>query len=604
MKNLNNSTCAVLGVGTVAICALIGVWPRAMHAQAKPASSEHVALRHFEDRWWQFYLQNNPESATQLGEYRYNNQLSRYSPEYFAGLRKQAAAMLADLRAIDMNGASDADELDRKLLVGALEDQIKGIDMKVWEMPVDQFNGIQINLPQIATYAPFDTVRHYEDYIERLKQIPDRLQQVVATLKLGEKDGLMPPRFLLEQSVQQCTSVAEPSGDRSPFASPVTHMPASFSPADKQRLHQEIVGVINDRVRPAYRTFEKFLAADYAPKGRTQPGIWSLPNGDALYRFDIHIQTTSDLSPEQIHELGLAQVNEIEGELDALAKTQGYQNGKAYAKALSADPSTKAKSREEILNNFRRYIGQMEPKLPQLFGLLPKAKLIVTSVPAYMEKEGSTEYIAGTPDGSRPGQVWVDTYDPTHHDMTDDEATAYHEGIPGHHMQISIAQELPGLHPFHRAIQVNSYVEGWALYAERLGKEVGFYREPKMEYGRLASELFRAVRLVEDTGVHYKHWTRQQMVDYFNAHMGYCPQSEVDRYIAWPGQALGYKLGQLKILELRKRAQDRLGSRFDIRAFHDEILNAGSLPLNLLDARVTAWIDRQQAGTGRRSLGN
>ena len=281
--------------------------------------------------------------------------------------------------------------------------------------------------------------------------------------------------------------------------------------------------VIDDQVRPAYRKFEAFLVADYVPKGRTQPGIWSLPQGDQLYRFDVHLQTTSDLTPEQIHQLGLAQVREIEGEIDALAKTQGFSNGKAYAKALSSDPSTKAKSREEILNNFRHYIDQMRPKLPQLFGLLPKAKLIVTSVPAYMEKEGSTEYIAGTPDGSRPGQVWVDTYDPTHHDMTDDEATAYHEGIPGHHMQISIAQELPGLHSFHRAIQINSYAEGWALYAERLGKEVGFYRDPKMDYGRLASELFRAVRLVVDTGVHYKHWSRQQMVDFFNAHLGILP---------------------------------------------------------------------------------
>jgi uncharacterized protein (DUF885 family) len=505
--------------------------------------------------------------------------------------------MLADLRAIDMTGASEQDDLDRKLLQSSLEDQIKSIDLKLWEMPVDQMTGVQIVLPQIPTFAPFDTVRHYDDYIERLKQIPDRLQQIVATLKQGEKDGMMQPRFLLEKAVQQCSNVADPAGEQNAFASPVSHMPAAFSPADKQRLHEEILRVIDEQVRPAYRTFEKFLATSYAPKGRTQPGIWSLPNGDALYRFNVHLQTTSDLSPEQIHQLGLAQVHEIEGELDALAKKQGYPDRKAYAKALSNDPHTFAKSREEILNNFRHYIGQMEPKLPQLFGLLPKARLIVASVPAYMEKEGSTEYISGTPDGSRRGQVWVDTYDPTHHDMTDDEATAYHEGIPGHHMQISIAQELPGLHPFHRAIQVNSYAEGWALYAERLGKEVGFYRDPKMDYGRLMSELFRGVRLVVDTGVHYKRWTRQQMVDYFNTHFGSCPQSEVDRYIAWPGQALGYKLGQLKILELRKRAQDRLGSRFDIRAFHDEILNAGSLPLNLLDARVTTWIERQRAGT-------
>jgi uncharacterized protein (DUF885 family) len=277
-----------------------------------------------------------------------------------------------------------------------------------------------------------------------------------------------------------------------------------------------------------------------------------------------------------------------------LAKKAGYPDGKTFISAVHADPKLKAASREQILDNFRRYIGQMEPKLPELFGILPKAKLVVVSVPEYMEKESSTQYINGTPDGSRPGQVWVDTYDATHHDMLDDEATAYHEGVPGHHMQISIAQELPGIHPFHRALQYNAYVEGWALYAERVGKEVGFYQNPANDLGRLQSELFRAVRLVVDTGVHYKRWTREQMVDFFNQHFGEAPQAEVDRYIAWPGQALGYKLGQLKILELRQRAQTELGGKFDLRVFHDEVLNAGALPLDLLDARMKRWISNVQ----------
>jgi uncharacterized protein (DUF885 family) len=247
----------------------------------------------------------------------------------------------------------------------------------------------------------------------------------------------------------------------------------------------------------------------------------------------------------------------------------------------------------------------MEPRLPQMFGILPKAKLVVVSVPEYMEKESSTQYIAGTPDGSRSGQVWVDTYDPTHHDMLDDEVTAYHEGIPGHHMQVSIAQELPDVHPFHRTLQFNAYAEGWALYSELLGKEVGFYEDPASDLGRLQSELFRAVRLVVDTGVHYKRWTRQQMIDYFNLHFGDPQETEVDRYIAWPGQALGYKLGQLKILELRERAKSKLGGKFDLRAFHDEILNAAALPLDVLDARVTAWIAKQtgQKQTGQRQTG-
>jgi uncharacterized protein (DUF885 family) len=247
-----------------------------------------------------------------------------------------------------------------------------------------------------------------------------------------------------------------------------------------------------------------------------------------------------------------------------------------------------------VLDRYSHFIGQMEPKLPQLFGLLPRSKLVVSSVPAYMEKESSTQYLPGTPDGTRPGQVWVVTYDYATRDMLDDEATAYHEGVPGHHMQISIAQELPQLHPFHRAVAggYNAYVEGWALYSERLGKEVGFYQDPASDLGRLRSELYRALRLVVDTGVHGKRWSRQQMVDYWNQHLPPASDAEIDRYIAWPGQALGYKLGQLKILELRARAQAELGAKFDLRAFHDEVLGAGALPLDVLDERVTAWIAR------------
>jgi uncharacterized protein (DUF885 family) len=325
--------------------------------------------------------------------------------------------------------------------VRALKDQLTGIQLKNYEMPVDQFNGVQIFFPQIPTYAPFDTVKHYDDYIARLKQIPSRFDQVIAVLKQGEKDGLIQPKYLIEKTVPQCQNIADPAGETNPFGLPATRIPASFPDSEKRRLHDEIVRAIDGQVRPAYRKLTGFLAQEYAPKGRIQPGIWSLPDGDERYRFAVHVQTTSDLTPEQIHQLGLAEVADLEGQIEALAKKAGYPDGKTFISAVHADPKLKAASREQILDNFRRYIGQMEPKLPELFGILPKAKLVVVSVPEYMEKESSTQYINGTPDGSRPGQVWVDTYDATHHDMLDDEATAYHEGVPGHHMQISIAQE-------------------------------------------------------------------------------------------------------------------------------------------------------------------
>jgi uncharacterized protein (DUF885 family) len=554
----------------------------------------HKTLRAFEDDYWNFFLRENPEGATQLGEYRYNDRLSDFSLTHVAQLKKELSALLVRLQGISVS--SEQDQLDRTLLLETLSDQLKGIELKTYEMPVDQFNGVHLAFPQISTFAPFDSVQHYNDYLSRLKQIPNRVDQILAVLRQGEKDGLMQPKYLLEKVVAQCQNVADPAGEANPFAEPLKHIPAGFSGADKDRLHTDMVRVVDEQVRPAYRKLQKFIAEDYAPKGRAEPGVWSLPQGEERYRYAVHVQTTSELSPEQIHQLGLAQVADLEQQIEALAKKAGYADGKTFISAVHSNPELKAKSREQILDNFRRYIGQMEPKLPQMFGILPKAKLVVVSVPEYMEKESSTQYIAGTPDGSRSGQVWVDTYDPTHHDVLDDEATAYHEGIPGHHMQVSIAQELKDVHPFHRSLQFNAYAEGWALYSERLGKEVGFYQDPASDLGRLQSELFRAVRLVVDTGVHYKRWTRQQMIDYFNLHFGDPQETEVDRYIAWPGQALGYKLGQLKILELRERAKNKLGERFDLRAFHDEVLNAAALPLDVLDARVTAWIAKQTAG--------
>jgi uncharacterized protein (DUF885 family) len=552
----------------------------------------HRSLHAVADAYWEFYLRENPEAATALGEYRYNARLTDYSLAHVEVSRTQAVELLERARAIDTAGLPDADRLDQQLLVRTLSDELEFIRLKNYEMPINQMDGVQLTLPQIATTAPFDSVAHYRDYIARLNAIPAAIDQVIELSRQGLKDGLVQPRFLLEKTVTQCAALADAAGASNPFAEPVTRMPVAFQAAERQQLRSEIIAAVDGKVRPAYARLKTFIADEYAPRGRSEPGIWSLPDGDARYRFAIHTETTTGLTGRQIHDIGLAQVAELESQITALARSAGYPDRASFEKAVYADPKMHATSPQQILDRFRFYIGQMEPKLPELFGLLPRNKLIVTTVPAYMEKESTTQYIAGTPDGSRPGQVWVVTYDYATHDMLDDEATAYHEGVPGHHMQISIAQELPGLHPFHRTLGYNAYVEGWALYAERLGKEVGFYQQPASDLGRLRSELYRALRLVVDTGVHSEHWSRQQMVDYWNLHLPPASDAEMDRYIAWPGQALGYKLGQLKILELRQRAQAELGPKFDIKAFHDEILNAGALPLDLLETRILDWIAR------------
>jgi uncharacterized protein (DUF885 family) len=353
-------------------------------------------------------------------------------------------------------------------------------------------------------------------------------------------------------------------------------------------------------VRPAYRKLGEFIAKDYAPKGRAEPGLWALPNGDALYRFDVRQQTTTQKSPQEIHEIGLAEVARIEGEMAKIASQLGYKDLADMRAKLDKDPKTHATSRQQIVDLYKKCIAQMEPKLPQLFGLLPKTAVEVLPVEEFREKEASgAQYNQGTPDGKRPGRIYVNTGDFANRTLLNIETTAYHEGVPGHHMQISIAQTLPGLPPFRQQAGYNAYVEGWALYSERLGEEVGFFSDPLSYYGHLSDELLRANRLVLDTGVHYKHWSRQQMVDWFHAHSSEdepSVQSETDRYIAYPGQALSYKIGQLKFLELRERAKKALGDKFDIRAFHDEMLNGGALPLDVLEARTVAWIAEQQGG--------
>jgi uncharacterized protein (DUF885 family) len=548
---------------------------------------------------WEYQLRESPEFATILGDYRYNDRFSDLSLAHEQQQKKDVQAFLARFEAIDTTGFDEQDRLNQQLMVRQLNRAIRSSDMKLFEMPVDQFNGIHLQLAQFVAALPFDSTKHYEDYVARLNQVPRVFDQLIDVLKQGEKDKLMPPRFLLEKVVVQCRSIGDPAGEASVFSQPVAKFAETIAEADRKRLHDAVLAAVDGKVRPAYKKLADFIAKDYAPRGRTEPGLWALPNGDALYRFYVEQRTTTNKSPEEIHRLGLAEVERIEGEQAKIAAQLGYKDLAAMRAALDKDPKTHATSRQQIVDLYKKYIDQMQPKLPELFGLLPRTRVEVLPVEQFREKEASgAQYNQGTPDGKRPGRVYVNTYDFANRTTTNIETTAYHEGVPGHHMQISIAQTLPGLPPFRQQAGYTAYIEGWALYSERLGKEVGFFQDPLSYYGHLSDELLRADRLVLDTGVHYKHWTRQQMVDFFHAHSSADEpevQSETDRYIAYPGQALSYKLGQLKILELRERAKAELGDQFDIRAFHDEILNGGALPLDVLDARTSAWIAATKA---------
>lgn len=547
---------------------------------------------------WEYEMRESPEQATVIGDYRYND---RWSDASLAHVQKQKAELekwRAQFSSIDTSGFPEQERLNQQLMVRNLKMQIRGIDLKTYEMPVDQFFGAHLAIASFVNFIPFQNTKQYEDYVTRLHGIPVVLGQITEVLQQGAKDKLMPPRYLLEKTVEQCNAIAAPAGEASPFGQPLTHFQDVVPESDRKRLHDAIVAAIDNEVRPAYRKLANYLATEYAPKGRTDYGIWALPNGDELYRFDIQIQTTTNMDPEAIHQIGLKEVARIEGEQLAIAKKLGFADLKSLRASLMANPKLKPTSRQQLLDSYQHYIDQMQPELPKLFGLLPKSKVVVKPVEEFREKEfAAAEYYQGTPDGSRPGAVIVNTGDYEKRLLTEVESTAYHEGVPGHHMQIAIAQTLPELPPFRQQAGYNAYTEGWALYAESLGKEIGFYQDPYSDYGRLSSELLRAVRLVLDTGVHFKRWTRQQMIDYFHKHTSEDEpevQNETDRYIAVPAQALGYKLGQLQILRLRENAQKELGSRYDVRAFHDEILNGGALPLDVLDERAGNWIEAQK----------
>ncbi|EPT8465981.1 DUF885 domain-containing protein [Acinetobacter baumannii] len=571
-------------------------------SQSKQKSDISVrvkALNQLLQEQWEYTLKNSPEIATVLGDLRYNDRWTEISKTQIEKDKKTTQNFLKRFEAIDSTGFSATDQLNKDLMIYQLKETLKNYDLKLYEMPFNQMWGLHLQFPGFISSIPFNNAKQYQDYISRLKQIPLILEQGIQLAKQGQKDGLMPPKYLIEKVAKQIDSIATPAGADSVFASPLKQFPKNISKAEQERLSREVLQTIDQYVRPAYQKLGAFIQKDYLPYGRQHEGIWSLPNGDELYRFYVENNTTTSESPENIHQLGLKEVARIEAEMLKIAKAQGFNDLKSFQQSLKTNPAVFPKSREEILEIYRGYIAQMQPELPKLFGLLPKNKVEVLPVEQYREKEAAgAEYHQGTPDGSRPGQVYVNTGDFSERSKISMEATAYHEAIPGHHMQIDIAQNLPNLPMFRKQPNHTAYIEGWALYAEQLGKDVGFYKDPLSDYGRLSSELFRACRLVVDTGVHYKKWTRQQIIDFMREHSALDEpdiQAETDRYIAIPAQALAYKMGQLKILELRELAKQELGDRFDIKAFHDMILNAGTLPLNILDARIKNWIKEQKA---------
>jgi len=592
--------CARLAhVCLISVCALTPLFLPSSSAQDRAstrasAESRRQQLLSLFDEEWQYQLRTSPEWATMQGDPRYNDRLSDESPEFFQSDLDQTRKFLTRFEAIDPAGFSRQDTLSRELMIRRLRQEIEGFQFKHWEMPVNQMGGLHLELPDLVALTPFKTIADYENYLSRLHQIPHAFDQVTANMRQGLRDGLMPPRYLLEKVAAEADDVASKTGENSPFAGAVREFPSSIPAPERKRLRDAVLAAIADQIVPAYQRFAAFVRNDYAPHGRTDPGIWSLPDGSARYRFAIRRITTTDRTPEDIHALGLKQIDEIETEMLALAHKLGFKDLASLNDHIKNERRFYATSGQQVLDLYTNYARGMEPELPKLFGRLPKSKLTVIPMEASRSKNAvPADYTDGTPDGARPGHINVNEWDPEHRLVLNIEAIAYHEGIPGHHLQLSLAQEMQNLPEFRRHAGYTAFVEGWALYAERLGKEVGHYQDPYSDYGRLENEMWRAIRLVIDTGVHEKHWSRDQMVAYFHRYTAMDEpniQSEVDRYIAWPAQALAYKLGQLEILKLREEAKRKLGDKFDIRAFHDEVLGNGALPLDVLDSEVDSWI--------------
>jgi uncharacterized protein (DUF885 family) len=592
---------SVVTLRAVAIIAALGAALTADRAVAQSSSQVTLSaqggvqgLKRLVADYWEDYLRRFPEKATALGDKRYNDRWSDLSSAEMKKTLRRAQEYIKRLKAVDATSLSAKDELSRELLLHTLLEDLESAKFKEWEMPLHQIHGIHFELPQLVSITPFDDVNDYDSYTARLRKVPRLFRQLTVNMQLGIIDGRVQARLVSEKVLAQVNSILELRPEDSPFLAPTRKFPAHISAAEQERISSDIDRAMSHDVIPAYRKLARFLQTTYIPKSRSEPGIWSIPNGERYYAFCIRRNTTLELTAEQIHEIGLEEVRRDEAAMLAIVRRLGFGDRSSFIAATAGNPALHPASAGQLLDAYRSYLNQMNAKLPELFRTLPKAGVIVEATPVYTEKQRpSATYEPGPIDGTRPGRVVVNTYNFTGISLGDVESIAYHEGIPGHHLQFSIAQERGDLPEFRMHREYTAYTEGWALYAEQLGKEVGFYQDPYSDYGRLQSDMLRAIRLVVDTGLHSKRWTRRQVVDYFHEHSSIEEtnvQRETDRYIAWPGQALGYKIGQLELQKLLERARARLGERFDIKTFHASILDSGALPLDVLDTHVDDWL--------------
>ena len=546
---------------------------------------------------WEWQVSENPVFASQLGDRRKNDQWQDLSLEAITRQHEDQRAFLRRLRAIDSSALTAADQLNYYLFRRELERSIDGHQYKDYLMPMSQRGGVQ-SLESTAETVRLANIKDYEDWLVRMAGVEKMIEQTMKLQEEGRKTGYMPPKILMERIPDQIGSQLVEDPESSPFFIAFAEMPDAIAEADQERLRQTAKEIIDESIVPAYRRFSRYFNDTYLPASRDSIGASSLPNGEAFYEYTARSFTTTGMTPDEIHRLGLNEVKRIRGEMQLVIDELEFEGSFAdFLNFLRTDPQFYYDTPEELFEGYLAVSKRIDPELIKLFGKLPRMPYGLRAIPNNIAPDTTTAYYnQPAADGSRPGYYYVNLYRPEVRPKYEMEVLSVHEAVPGHHLQIALQMELEEMPEFRKYVDFTAFTEGWGLYSESLGYEIGLYKDPYSRFGALTYDMWRAVRLVVDTGMHYKGWTRQQAIDFFMDNAAKTEQdivNEIDRYISWPGQALAYKIGQLKMLELRRKCEGALGEAFDIRAFHDEMLGGGALPMEILETRMNRWLAEQ-----------
>ena len=566
-----------------------------MHQEKQVSSTDPVTqLNKLYDSYWEFLLKEYPLTATYLGDHRYDDLLEDASEEAFNRRTGQYKKFLGQLRTINAP-SSKPDRLNYELFERELEDNLESAKFRGYLTPMTQQSGLQIDIPELVTYHPFNTVHDFDNFIKRLRAFPKLVDQIIQSMRSGIRAKIVLARVTAEKIIPQLeTNVVQDPRNLELYKC-IEKIPKTLPFDDAVRIKSDIEEAIHKSILPAFEKLLGFFKEEYLPECRANPGTWSLPDGIERYAFSVRHYTTTRLSPDEIHDIGLNELKRIHAEMLAIIENIGFKGSLHYFIAsLRNDKSLFNSSAAELMDGFKKILEKMDEKLPLLFGRLPKAKYSFREIESFRAEAAPDAYYYRPPeDMSRPAYFYVNTFRPEQRPKYTMEVLAYHEAVPGHHLQLAIQQELTGMPKFRRHGGYTAFIEGWGLYSEELPKKLGFYKDPLSDFGRLSFDAWRAARLVVDTGIHYKRWTREKAIEFFLENTALSQLnviSEIERYIAWPGQALAYKIGQLKIAELRAKAEKQLGKRFDIRRFHDELLGDGALALDVLENKMQTWI--------------